>query len=157
MTDSFHRGNGTFQPRSGTFPNVPNVPKSSRIQFTFGSYARHRCTAQQTCRDVSTASSTFHRRTKTSRIVQMLGCVDARTCPAPTLHVMGRRQREKAERKQASRPAGTQPDSNAPEPRPRCPQCGSTNLAEGEQAFEGRFLMCGNCGWQGETKPGVWG
>jgi len=31
------------------------------------------------------------------------------------------------------------------------------DLAHGDQAFEGRFIMCGNCGWQEVTKPGIWG
>ena len=53
---------------------------------------------------------------------------------------MGRRQKEKAERKRAARLAGVQPDPDAVEPRLKCPQCGSTNLSEGDQAFEGRFV-----------------
>jgi ribosomal protein S27AE len=64
---------------------------------------------------------------------------------------------EKAERKRVERPAGKRPDADASELHLRCPRCGSTNLAEGNQAFEGRFLMCGNCNWQGVTKPGIWG
>ena len=35
------RGNGTFQPRSRTFPNVPNVPKASAVQLGFESYVKH--------------------------------------------------------------------------------------------------------------------
>jgi transcription elongation factor Elf1 len=70
---------------------------------------------------------------------------------------VGRRQKEKAERKRATRPSGVQPDPDAPVARLKCPQCGSTNLSEGDQAFEGRFVMCGNCNWQGVTKPGIWG
>jgi hypothetical protein len=72
--------------------------------------------------------------------------------------LVGRKARVRAERKKAERPVGREADLDAAEsPILRCPRCGWTNLAEGDQAFEGKFLMCGNCNWQGVTKAGVWG
>jgi hypothetical protein len=50
------RGSGTFQPRSRTFRNVPNVPHGSPAQLTFESYVIHRCQHTGVNRDVSTAS-----------------------------------------------------------------------------------------------------
>ncbi len=70
---------------------------------------------------------------------------------------MGPRQRERAERRREQRPVSRHPSDEGGTQLLRCPRCGSTNLAEGDQAFEGRFVMCGNCDWQGVTKPGVWG
>jgi hypothetical protein len=49
------RRHGTFQPRSRTFPNVPNVPKRSGSTH-LRKCITHRRPAQQRKRDVSTAS-----------------------------------------------------------------------------------------------------
>src|SRR5581483_4706343 len=51
------REKGTFQPRSRTFANVPNVPKPSLSTHLRKRPPTHRCQAQQPKRDVSTASS----------------------------------------------------------------------------------------------------
>ena len=50
------REHGTFQPRSRTVRNVPNVPQTSPGQVTFATQVTHRYPAQQPNRDVSTAS-----------------------------------------------------------------------------------------------------
>ena len=74
---------------------------------------------------------------------------------------MGRKARRRAEEKAAAHHPGNPGEPhNEADRLERCPRCGSTNLAEGLQGTwpgAGLTVVCGNCGWQGVYRPGMWG